>query len=225
MSKRSFVLHRMDSEEFQFESPFITRERIINNYDNDKHDSTFTRIELKNTDISKFKIADLKHRFRVKANGLWHGSFVNDIVQERQFHSYYSRKEQLFVSNIEKYIANDAVRNLNKAIDENIPFKKIKVDMHQLIKLSTNIIQIWFGINKDENLRQVALFGNHIDNSRYYKENIQTQVVKSMAIEINFNNKVIGIHISKDGSLYFSDDYDLAFYLNFILFLRKKVII
>jgi len=222
MSHRSYVLHWIHSNSFQKIKSFRTKEKHVNLSRPSHSDSTFTKIQLKsNPSIHSFHIADLTHRYALNVNGLWNGQYVPNVIKECSFFSFYNMKEKLFISNVGKSVAYSAVKNLNDSKYENLSFKKVNVDLPKLIGLSRNLTQIWFGIKNDKYVKQLALYGTHIRRSGYYSS-LNIQSIKAVTVEIKVLRRSVKARVSKDGSIYFFEDYDLSRCLEFVRYLKKK---
>lgn len=224
MAKGTFVINLIEKEGFPSEErTYNTPKKLIKTASAIQEDRIFTSIKLKNTNIfNSFKISDVIHRHMVKINAHWHGNFIKEGIKERRYHAYYNLKEGLLVSNVEKNTASAAINRLNKELNQIFSIKGMKVDFSKIMDEIIDITNVWFKMKESkDNIRQIALFGNNISSSNYFKELEKQCTVSSICAIIPFDEQELKVNISKMGSIYFYEDHPLEFCLKFITYMKQ----
>jgi hypothetical protein len=224
MAKGTFVISRIKKGRFPSEEKiYKTPEKLIKAASAVTADSVYTSISLRNTNIfDNFKISDIIHRNVIKINAQWHGNLIKEGIKERRYHAYYDLKKGLLVSTVEKNIALAAINRLNKELCQIFSIKGMTFDFPQLMDEIIDVTNVWFKMKeRNEKIRQLALFGNNISSSNYYKELEKQCSVSSICVIFPFDEQQIKVNISKMGSIYFHEDHPLEFCLKFVTYMTK----
>lgn len=220
MASGTFVAHRI----VRFPEAgrtFTTEEKRPRGSVDEEADPVFTRMNLRRAPLVEgFSQARLTHRKGVRIEGYWHGNPVTEVVQEKRFPAYYDVGRAIFVSRVQKQIAMSAIAVLNDELAD-FDLRQVELDFTNIIPVASNVIGSWFKGMRYTNIRSEAAFGDHIDRDAEFLRMSGLGRHSNLVVVIPFEDAEVKVNISRDGSVYFLEDYDLETCLRFVVYLLQ----
>jgi len=241
MNNRTFVIHKIKGKQFfEKKEDYGTKARSIKAaggakiYTNMKFSSKSIKVGKNNSDI--LEIIDIVHRKIIKVDAKWNSSYIDEAIKETEYKAYYSLNKNIFISNVEKTIAYNAIKQLKRNPDfkiEKMTFindLKYK-DLILKIKKIYSITNIQLDMkNVSTKVKQATFSGEELAKSSYVKNIIDKCNIKSISLIVKSNNKdaesnkKLKVKISGNGWIFFYEDYEINTCLEFILYLINKKI-
>jgi len=241
MNNKNFVIHKIKGKQFfKKKEDYVTEARSIKAaggakiYTNVKFSDESIKVGKNNSDI--LEIIDIVHGKIIKVDGKWNNSYIDEAIKEIEYKVYYSLSKNIFISNVEKSIAYDAIKQLGK----NSGFKIEKLTFTSGLKLRNltarikginSINNVQFNMEKaDPEIKRGTFTGGELAKSPYVKSIKNKCTVKSISLIIKDNNKgaksnkKLKVKISGNGWVFFYEDYQIDTCLEFILYLINKKI-
>lgn len=185
--------------------------------------STSLRLTAKNAG-DNFLVARIIHKHGRKKgdNGKEKWFFRKEIefhefIIVKEFPAYYSKNDNLFVTQGESGFVKEAIDRLNKDLPGSVSLWKVSLDLEAIYRdilamdPDTEVSGAWFRRKDRKNINSQAAFGNEIGQTIVFDRMARNGTPTNLSLSVNFSGISLRISISSIGSVYFyNSDYPLA---------------
>jgi hypothetical protein len=140
---------------------------------------------------------------------------LNKLIEINEFNAYYSSNSNRFIIEAPKDLAIDAMKTFDK--HSIIKATQKDVDFQDILKRANNVYGNWFGSLPPGRVKTIAIFGDHVNLSMQYEDLINSGAeLKYIIIELEIENQIYKVGISRNRGITFYENIDLIDKLTFI---------